>query len=68
MGEPRIWSANDANFRELNRKFSFGKRNRLLGGAKRNRNVYRLHFFFGLKLACLVVILLLFVPFVGVSV
>ena len=46
-------TANDANFSELNRKFSFGKRKRLHGGARRNRNVYRLHFFSGWFIACL---------------
>ena len=41
--ESKIDGVNFTNFAN----FFFGKRKRLLGGAKRNRNVYRLHFFSG---------------------
>ncbi len=37
----------------MTRIFGFGKRKRLLGGARRNRNVYRLHFFSGWFIAYL---------------
>ena len=37
---------------QVGNQISFGRRKRLLGGAMRNRNVYRLHFLFGWLIAC----------------